>query len=187
MRKLSEPVLSRYRWTQLKACGTISAEGDPSVNGNLDDELERLIANHSLYRWIVPDFEVLNLVPASRDLFGNNPNQRTTSVWVPVGNISLTETRIATIQYIGAQRVPDYVLYDSAIGNISQSFIAGNEAALSIKPEMYMTNSGKHRFRVVTNIAPPFVIESTRLDNQTCLTGELCLKVCSISGLFSQS
>ncbi|XP_075590916.1 uncharacterized protein LOC124490664 [Dermatophagoides farinae] len=39
------------------------------------------------------------------------------------------------------------------------------------------SSSGKPRFRVVTNIAPPFVIESTKLDNNTCLIGDFCLKV----------
>ena len=35
----------------------------------------------------------------------------------------------------------------------------------------------KHRFRVVTGIAPPFVQESTRLDNGSCLMGVPCLRV----------
>ena len=180
MRKLSEPVLSRYRWTRRKPCGSISGQTDPSSPDTLDDELEHLIAGDSLYRWIVPDFEVLNLVPASRDSSNRHQtfaNGLAQSAWKPVGNISLTETNIATIQYIGADRVPDYVLYDTATGNSSKAFVAGSEAAPSIRPDMYLMNSGKHRFRVVTNIAPPFVIESTKLDNQTCLTGELCLKV----------
>ncbi|CAG2162867.1 unnamed protein product [Oppiella nova] len=37
--------------------------------------------------------------------------------------------------------------------------------------------SGKHRFRIATNIAPPFVIESSKLDNNTCLTGDFCLQI----------
>ncbi|XP_054162601.1 glutamate receptor ionotropic, NMDA 3A-like [Oppia nitens] len=37
--------------------------------------------------------------------------------------------------------------------------------------------TGKHRFRIATNIAPPFVIGSTKLDNNSCLTGDFCLKV----------
>ena len=38
-------------------------------------------------------------------------------------------------------------------------------------------HESKHRFRVVTGIAPPFVQESTRLDNGSCLMGVPCLRV----------
>lgn len=38
-------------------------------------------------------------------------------------------------------------------------------------------HESKHRFRVVTGIAPPFVQESTRLVNGSCLTGVPCLRV----------
>lgn len=48
-------------------------------------------------------------------------------------------------------------------------------------PSTPTTSSGghesKHRFRVVTGIAPPFVQESTRLDNGSCLMGVHCLRV----------
>lgn len=39
------------------------------------------------------------------------------------------------------------------------------------------SGGSKHRFRVVTGIAPPFVQESTRLENGSCLTGVPCLRV----------
>lgn len=172
------------------------------------DELESKIGASDLYRWIVPEFEILNLVPAkspymmsrpvakSRQRFDQkqmkpkkNPSKsrrlkpkkkskrrnnrrrgsfeggRGRSEWRPVGNITVESATVNTILYIGADQVPSYISLD------------GPEFAPYSRPTLYMTNSGKHRFRVVTNIAPPFVIESTKLDNNTCLTGDFCLKV----------
>ena len=40
------------------------------------------------------------------------------------------------------------------------------------------TSSSRQRFRVVTSRSPPFVQESTRMVNGTCLTGVKCLRVC---------
>lgn len=44
--------------------------------------------------------------------------------------------------------------------------------------------SAKHRFRVVTGIAPPFVQESTRLQNGSCLMGVHCLRVRTLFTFF---
>jgi hypothetical protein len=71
-----------------------------------------------------------------------------TKEWKVVGNITKDNATINSIRYIG-----------------------------DTSNEFHAFSSGKHRFRVVTNIAPPFVIESTKLDNNTCLTGDFCLKV----------
>lgn len=68
--------------------------------------------------------------------------------WKVVGNITKDNATINSVRYIG----------DSS-------------------KEFHAFSTGKHRFRVATNIAPPFVIESTKLDNNTCLTGDFCLKV----------
>ena len=84
-----------------------------------------------------------------------------------MGNITVDQSVVNTILYIGADQVPDYIAYDGP----DEPFAA------DARPLVYMTNSGKHRFRVATTFAPPFVIESTKLDNNTCLTGDFCLKV----------
>ncbi|KAH9408177.1 Glutamate receptor ionotropic, NMDA 3A, partial [Tyrophagus putrescentiae] len=203
------------------------------------DELESRIAASDLYRWIVPEFEILNLVPAKRPPMSRRRGRKPSSPappqqqqkgkkslakfksppplppprgrqlpgllsggsarssssptsrgarkrgkkwrrrrrrgkwgggggqseWRPVGNITVEAATVNTILYIGADQVPSYISLD------------GPEFAPNSRPTLYMTNSGKHRFRVVTNIAPPFVIESTKLDNNTCLTGDFCLKI----------
>ena len=130
------------------------------------DELESRIDNSDLYRWIVPEFEILNLVPVKDDI--------RKSEWRSVGNVTADQATVNTILYIGADKVPDYIMYDGPDGPNYRPDSQNNPES---RPLMYMTNSGKHRFRVVTNIAPPFVIESTKLDNNTCLTGDFCLKV----------
>ena len=66
------------------------------------------------------------------------------------------------------------------IGNISQENATINTIRY-IGDTSDVFTSGKHRFRIATNIAPPFVIESTKLNNNTCLTGDFCLKVGLIS------
>ncbi|KAI2809655.1 Glutamate receptor ionotropic, NMDA 3A [Blomia tropicalis] len=130
------------------------------------DELESRIDNSDLYRWIVPEFEILNLVPVKDDI--------RKSEWRSVGNVTADQATVNTILYIGADKVPDYIMYDGPDGPNYRPDSQNNPES---RPLMYMTNSGKHRFRVVTNIAPPFVIESTKLDNNTCLTGDFCLKI----------
>ena len=208
---------------QSSSSSSSSAADDASREA---DELESRIAASDLYRWIVPEFEILNLVPAKRPpmsrrrkpssptppqqkgkkslakfkplptrgrqlpglLSGGSARSSSTpkgtrkrgkkrrrrrkwgggggqSEWRPVGNITVEAATVNTILYIGADQVPSYISLD------------GPEFAPNSRPTLYMTNSGKHRFRVVTNIAPPFVIESTKLDNNTCLTGDFCLKV----------
>ena len=94
--------------------------------------------------------------------------------WRTVGNITVDQSTVNTILYIGADQVPDYIVYDGRDGPYG---MPDQQITPDSRPLMYMTNSGKHRFRVATNIAPPFVIESTKLDNNTCLTGDFCLKV----------
>lgn len=65
------------------------------------------------------------------------------------------------------------------VGNITQQDGAIiNTIQLSASTIHSPSSAGsKHRFRVVTGIAPPFVQESTRLENGTCLTGVPCLRV----------
>jgi hypothetical protein len=50
---------------------------------------------------------------------------------------------------------------------------------ISYKSRSSRVSSGKQKnlFRVVTAVAPPFVQESTRIENRTCLTGVICLRV----------
>lgn len=150
-------------------------DGDNSDNDydsagyhNDADEFDSRISASQLYRWIVPEFEILNLVPKR--------NNQTRSEWRMVGNVTGEQATVNTILYIGADQVPDYIVYDGQDNGPSRPDNTGPDS--DSRPLMYMTNSGKHRFRVVTNIAPPFVIESTKLNNNTCLTGEICLKVC---------
>lgn len=128
---------------------------------NSDDNMEQLDDTVSeLYRSIMPQFELLNLVPSYVN--------RSSSEWRIVGNVSNERAIVNTIQYMGSDHMPQYDLYESQ-----------KEQRAHQRPVINMANTGKHRFRVVTNIAPPFVIESTKLDNNTCLTGEFCLKVIS--------
>ena len=70
-------------------------------------------------------------------------------VWLTVGNITRYNSSLSTIQFIEEGKT---------------NTLAG-------------PSFSKHRFRVVTGLAPPFVHLSTRLANETCLTGVACLKV----------
>lgn len=65
------------------------------------------------------------------------------------------------------------------VGNITQQDGAIINTIQLSPSTIHSPSSGgsKHRFRVVTGIAPPFVQESTRLENGSCLTGVPCLRV----------
>lgn len=78
----------------------------------------------------------------------SNPSNSHGKQWKIVGNITKHNVTLNTLRYIGGPS-SEYV-----------SLVAG-----------------KHRFRVVTAIAPPFVRLATKLDNNTCLTGVFCLQV----------
>lgn len=167
-RRASYPELNKYRVDELMDTESRSERYQDSEESNSDaEELDARIGASDLYRWIVPEFEILNLVPHKRDL--------RKSEWKRVGNVTMEQATVNTILYIGADQVPDYIVYDGHEGPYATD---GSEDP---RPLMYMTNSGKHRFRVATNIAPPFVIETTKLDNNTCLTGDICLKVSSLA------
>lgn len=132
----------------------------------MDDELANYLSNR--YVSFLPEFELLNLVPS--------PEKVGRSVWKQVGNITQNEATVNTIHYIGAEQVPNYVWYHDGTNGQSDP---DNQASVVKRPLMSFPSSGMPRFRVATNIAPPFVIESTKLDNDTCLTGDFCLKVCT--------
>lgn len=72
-----------------------------------------------------------------------------------------------------------YSKYWKIVGNITNDNITINTLRYigGTYNEHFAISGGKHRFRIVTNIAPPFVQLSTKLDNYTCLSGELCLEV----------
>lgn len=150
----------------------------------MDEESARLAMEYSP---IVPQFELLNLVPIDDRSWGSGAATTTTNnnktlgaagpawasakvaQWRVVGNISQSKATVNTIRYIGMENAANYILYDGGEGPEGAPPLTGDKRLGS--------NSGRHRFRVVTNIAPPFVIESTKLDNNTCLTGDFCLKV----------
>lgn len=130
-----------------------------------EDEDDGLMANE-LYRSIVPRFVLLNLVPSEK---GHQQSE-----WRTVGNVTYGHATVNTIQYIGADQIPEYITLEAQQSDdIRRQF----ENLLKRRPLVNRSHSGKHRFRVATNIAPPFVIESTKLDNNTCLIGDFCLKV----------
>lgn len=65
-----------------------------------------------------------------------------------------------------------------AVGNVTRynatldaiRFIARPSSERSMSP-------AKHNFRVATALAPPFVQESVKFENESCLIGNPCLKV----------
>lgn len=134
-----------------------------------------------LLKSIVPQFDILNLIPneAAEDDFNDTDhnfgaNGSKLNQWRLVGSITREHTNVNTIMYIGSEKLPNYVMYAA---NSNEPVVDELTNLIQPRPSARMANSGKHRFRVVTNIAPPFVIESTKLDNKTCLIGDFCLKV----------
>lgn len=133
-----------------------------------------------LLKSIVPQFDILNLMPneAAEDDYNetdsSGENRSELNQWRLVGSITREHTNVNTIMYIGSEKLPNYVMYAA---NSNEPVVDELIDLIQPRPSARMTNSGKHRFRVVTNIAPPFVIESTKLDNKTCLIGDFCLKV----------
>ncbi|XP_075679990.1 LOW QUALITY PROTEIN: uncharacterized protein LOC113796915 [Dermatophagoides pteronyssinus] len=119
--------------------------------------------------------------------------------WNIVGNITFDRANINTIIYIGSEqtKLPNYIVYAENMNQQQrqqkqqpsqqqqQNIIVdnhddsggGNNGGVNGGKGGGGGGGGKPRFRVVTNIAPPFVIESTKLDNNTCLIGDFCLKV----------
>ena len=132
----------------------------------------------------------------------NHPTLSSTTTknrWNIVGNITFDRANINTIIYIGSEqtKLPNYIVYaenmnqqqrqqkqqpsqqqqQNIIVDNHDDSVGGNNGGVNGGKGGGGGGGGKPRFRVVTNIAPPFVIESTKLDNNTCLIGDFCLKV----------
>lgn len=62
-------------------------------------------------------------------------------------------------------------------GPIINTIQLPSTSSSSLSSKSGQSQGSKHRFRVVTGNAPPFVQESTRLQNGSCLAGVHCLRV----------
>lgn len=118
------------------------------------------------------DFDIMRLtdsqVPTSAGT-SDSSSSGSSWYWRLVGNISSDGKT-----FLERQSFPSY---SESIPHLSSSFFPQSKSS-SFPP--WTTRGGgfrKSRYRVVTAIAPPFVQESTRIRNASCLTGVPCLRV----------